>query len=81
MVFFTADLAMRRTKKEKAIWLNSGLKGFFLKKSFLDQSIEIQLSKIFRLLPEIRNVVDKQSKHQNFEIPAQGNRLNQISQQ
>lgn len=79
--FFTADTAIRRTREERQIWLQSELKGFFLKQSFLKQPIEIQFSKIFKLLPEIRNVVDEQSKHQNFEIPAQGNRLNRISQQ
>jgi len=73
--FLTQDLKLKRTKEERIIWLNSGLVGIFLKQSFLKQEMSMQLSKLFRVLPEIKTHVDHKSKFKNFEISAQANRL------
>ena len=66
--FITHDFKLRRTKEERKIWLHSGLVGIFLKQSFLNQDMSLQLSKLFRVLPEIKNHVDQRSKFKSFEI-------------
>ena len=76
--FFTADMRLRRTKEEKEVFLRSGLVGIFIKKSLTNQYMSLQLSKIFKLLPEIKKEAEKKHKHSNFEISAKGNRLMKI---
>ena len=79
--FFTGDLKLRTSKAEKEALKATGIAGFFFRKSFQSQDMNQQLSKIFKLIPDMQKQTKechKKGTTKHFEIPAQANRLEQL---
>jgi len=78
-IVFSGDLRITRNQAEKAAWLGTNLKGFFLAKGFRSLIIEHQMGRIFSLLPEIRKEAARAgNKGCMLQLPVTGKKLKKL---
>ena len=79
--YFTADFSMRRNRTVNKALVSARVPGFFLRSSFKNQDLNLQLSKIFGLMPDIQKQTEhchRQNNPSRYEISAQANKLKSL---
>ncbi len=77
----SGDVKIMRNLGEKKAWQESGLTGFFVRKSFKQKPLELQLAQLFRLFREMEKLAEKTFRAgiaAQFYLPPSGVKIEKI---